>query len=387
MTENPQRELGPSEDEPFRLDLGRPGGLWHGVTLRLSQWYALLVLGRGMGPGLGAVSADLTSDNLRHAVPDIDPPAEMLDAVRDTVYDSNPSEILGRANRWSAALQSEVISGQLQVPARTVLTAYGMVSFKDGIRLSIIHYLEPTAIFRLRRRPRVAKINENEFPVVVRPAAFQAMSARTNLGASSSLSGNIWLKIKYRKSSKLGYLTANHAVKGAKRGGVFSPLTHRSPPPGVVTLRSKVMDSAVVRTDIDPGLDFRMVRPSPVIGYKPVRLITERGEINAHVIAHSGHRYGVIPVSRFPEEPRAQVVIFLNRFLKKGDSGCLVVDCEHEQRDGGRADPYAMYLGASNEIVGREGYCQLLEQARRHWDLEFCEPWEEHDERKPRIGQ
>src|SRR6185437_1165888 len=97
------------------------------------------------------------------------------------------------------------------------------------------HYLEPRAIFRLRRRPQATKINHNEIPVVVRPAAFKPMSAQTTSSSTSLLRGNIWLKTKYRNSSRLGYLTANHAVKGAKRGTIFTPTTHRSPPPGIVT--------------------------------------------------------------------------------------------------------------------------------------------------------
>jgi len=147
-----------------------------------------------------------------------------------------------------------------------------------------------------------------------------------------------------------------------------------------------MMDSAVVRTDLDPGLRFRAVRPAPIIGYKPVRLITERNEIVANVIEHTGQLLGTIPVSKAPEEPLTPVLVLLNRFLEEGDSGCLIVDCEHEQPDGGRATPYAMYLGALNLNIGRAGYGQLLEQTRLHWGLEFCEPWEDDDERKPRIG-
>jgi hypothetical protein len=387
MSENLEREPEPLRAGPFDSALSPPAGLRRRITLRFSQWYAVLLLGRGMGPGLGAVSVSLTNDNLRHAVPEVDPPAELLEAVRDTVYDSNPSEILGRANKWSAALQSGVVSGQLRVPPRTILTTYGLVSFKNGIRLSVIHYLEPAAVFRLRRRPPAARIDEREFPVVIRPAAFVPMSAQAELGDSTSLNSNIWLNIKYKKSSKLGYLTAGHAVKGVKRGTVVTPMTNRSPPPGIVTLRSGTMDSAVVRTDLDVGLKFKTAHPSSVIGYKPVRLITGRGEISADVVEHTGHPYqGKIPLSKGPGEPPDHIWIFLNRFLAPGDSGCLVVDCEHEQLDGGRANPYAMYLGAWNGIRGGEGYCQLLEQARRHWDLEFCEPWKDDDDRKPRVG-
>jgi hypothetical protein len=197
--------------------------------------------------------------------------------------------------------------------------------------------------------------------------------------------GNIWLRINHKKSTKLGYLTAGHAIKGAKRGDVVKPETYRFPPPGVLIHRSKVMDCAVVRTDLDLSLDFKMVRLSTVIGYKPVRLITGKGDVEAQVVEHDGHVQGVIRWGKGREEPRGSSVVILNRLLSKGHSGCLVVDCEPEQF-GMRAVPYAMYQGAWRGRTANLGCCQVLEQARQQWNLEFCEPWEDEDERKPRIG-
>jgi hypothetical protein len=379
------------------LGPGSSPGLWHRFVLRLSQWYAFLVLGRDMGPGLGAVSMDLTDEILRGSVPDEEPPTEMLDQARNTVYDSRPSEILGRANRWSAALESRVISGDLRVPARTVLTTYGLVSFRAGIRLSVIHYLEPRAIFGLRRRPVPARIAGDVFPVIIRPATFipnpgsrphwhaGSRATRSRIRDSLSLRGNIWLRIHHKKSAKLGYLTARHAIKEAKLGDVVKPQTYRFPPAGFMIHRSDVMDCAVVRTDFDPGLDFKKVYPSAVVGYKPVRLITGKDKIDAQVVEHVGHVQGVIWAGEGKKEPRASAVVFLNRHLRAGDSGCLVLDCEFEQH-GMRAVPYAMYQGVWPTYTSGLGCCQLLEQARRQWNLEFCEPLEDEDERKPRIG-
>lgn len=367
------------------LGPGPSPGLWYRLILRLSLWYAFLVLGRDMGPGLGAVYMDLTDQTLRGSVPDQEPSTGMLGQARNTVYDSNPSEILGRANRWSAALESRVISGDMRVPARTVLTTYGFVSFRAGIRLSVIHYLEPSAVFWLRRRPTPARIAGNFFPVIIRPAAFMPMATRSRPRDSLSLRGNIWLRIHHKKSTKLGYLTARHAIKGANLGDVVKPQTYRLPPPGVLIHRSKVMDCAVVRTDFDPGLDFKTVHPSPVLGYKPVRLITGKGDVEAHVVEHDGHVQGVIWRGSGRKEPRGSSVVILNRQLSKGHSGCLVVDCEFEQF-GMPAIPYAMYQGVWQGRTPGLGCCQLLEQARQQWNLEFCEPWEDEDERKPRIG-
>jgi hypothetical protein len=374
-----------SMSELFGIGSDRSPGFWYKFILRCSQWYAFMVQGRDMGPGLGVVSMELTNRNLRHAVPDGEPPAEMLDAVRGTIYDSNPSEILGRANRWSAALQSRVVAGELRIPARTVLTTYGLVSFRTGIRLSVIHYLEPTAVFGLRRPPVAARIDGNNFPVIIRPSAFVPMSTRKKLKHSPSRRGNIWLKVQHEKSVKLGYLTANHAVEEARLGAVVNPPTFRSPPEGVLTHRSEVIDCAVVRTDFDSQFDFRTVHVSTVIGYKPVRLVTDRGDIDAQVVECSGHIMGVIPSSEGREEPSGRVVVVFNRLLGKGDSGCLVVDCEIEKYDKPAA-PYAMYLGKFWGPIQGLGVGQLLEQARQHWDLEFCEPREDEDERKPSIG-
>lgn len=361
----------------------RPG-IWRRIFLRLSQWYTFLILGRDMGPSLGAVSIDLTDQILQGSVPDQEPPAEMLSLARNTVYDSHPSEILGRANMWSAALESRVISGDLVVPERTVLTTYGLVSFRAGIRLSVIHYLEPRAVFSLRRRPAPARIASDIFPVVIRPAVFIPMATRSRTRNSLSLRGNIWLKIQHKESKKLGYLTADHAVKEAELGDVARPNTRRSPPSGVLIHRSKVMDSAVIRTDFDLGLDFKTIHPSPVIGYKPVRLITGNGDVEARVVEHGGHYNGAMWLGGGQKEPRGCAVVMVNRLLSHGDSGCMVVDCEFEQYEM-PAVPYAMYQGEWSGPVRSLGCCQLLEQTRLQWDLEFCEPWEDEDERKPRI--
>lgn len=363
----------------------RSSGLWHRMVLRVSQWYSFLILGRNLGPGLGAVSIDLTDQNLRYSVPDDDPPVELLGAARDVVYDSNPSEILGRANRWSAALQARVISEDFMIPARTVLTTYGLVAFRTGIRLSVIHYLSPAAIFRVVRHPAVVRIGDDEFPVIIRPASFVPTANRARPRSSPpSKKGNIWLNSKQKKLAKLGYLTAYHAVKGAKIGSTVLPSTYRLPPSGVLTHRSKVMDSAVVRTDYDVGSKFRPVRVSSVIGYKPVRLITGDKEFDAQVVEHDGHIHGVIPRSKGRGEPTGHAIIVLNRELSRGHSGCLVVDCEFEGRDM-PAVPYAMYIGSWSGPIQGLGYCQLLDQVRQHWDLEFCEPWKDENERKPRI--
>ena len=364
-------------------DLGtKPNvGLWRSFVLRVSQWYTSLVLGRDMGPRLGAVNADLNDRILRGSVPDYEPSEEILGEAGNTVYDSNPSEILGRANRWSAALESRMVSGNLKAPARTVFTTYGLVSFRKGIRLCVIHYLEPSAIFRLRRRPPPISITGHVFPVVVRPASFTPMASRPRVWHSPSAPGNIWLKIRERKSTKLGYLTANHGVREAQIGDTVEPPTFRSPPSGALIRRSEVMDCVVIRTDFDISLDFKTVYPSSVIGYKPVRLIAGRREVDAQVVEHDGHIRGVMWRANGQEEPPGRSIVMLNRRLGRGHSGCLVVDCEFE-RFGGPAVPYAMYQGATQDL----GLCQLLEQARVHWNLEFCEPWEEQDERKPRIS-
>jgi hypothetical protein len=84
-------------------------------------------------------------------------------------------------------------------------------------------------------------------------------------------------------------------------------------------------------------------------------------------------------------EPPGHAIIVLNRELSRGHSGCMVLDCEFEQFDL-PAVPYAMYIGSWSGPIQGLGYCQLLDQARRHWNLEFCEPWEEENERKPRIS-
>jgi hypothetical protein len=361
-----------------------PPGMWRRLFLGMSQWYAFLVLGRDMGPSLGAVTMDLTDQILRGSVPDQEPPTEMLRLAQDTVYDSHPSEILGRANMWSAALESRVISGDLVVPDRTVLTTYGLVSFRAGIRLSVIHYLEPSAVFGLRRRPAAARIAGDIFPVVIRPAVFVPMATRSRVRNSFSLRGNIWLKIQHGKSKKLAYLTADHAIKEAELGDAVKPETHRSPPSGVLIHRSKVMDSAVVRTDFDPGLDFKTIHPSSVIGYKPVRLITGKGDVEALIVEHGGHYNGAMWRGSSQEEPRGCAIVMVNQLLGHGDSGCMVVDCEFEQYER-PAVPYAMYQGEWSGPIRGLGCCQLLEQVRLQWNLEFCEPWEDEDERKPRI--
>ena len=65
------------------------------------------------------------------------------------------------------------------------------------------------------------------------------------------------------------------------------------------------------------------------------------------------------------EDPLNGAFMFLNRSLKPGDSGCLVLDTEFDP-----PRPYLIYLGKANTGVRSQvGFGLFIEQANRVWNI------------------
>ena len=107
---------------------------------------------------------------------------------------------------------------------------------------------------------------------------------------------------------------------------------------------------------------FNPVRDYPV--FCPVQL-RYTFDYNAPCArAFAGSMRCRVSVSR-KAEPFSAVLLFMPKRLKKGDSGCLVMDLE-PTAFGGEPVPYLIYLGRANvKLAGDVGFGVLVEQARR----------------------
>lgn len=328
-------------------------------------WWAKMRLGRSLGPGLGLITERLRDLDLSAALPAQRPPAELIDgAARSLASDSGPTPELRTANVWAAALEAHLLRVRGSSPPRAVLTTYGFVRTDAGVRLAVIHYLRPWAAFAAVRQQPI-EIMGWSFPVIIRPWL------PTRHGSTSRFDGNCWVKFLDDAGRRQpGILTARHALKpkGAKPRKRVRADVSRPAPRGSLYYQSGVMDAAVVAVEEREWGKKVLARHSTVVGYKPVRLVTGHGSVDADIVAHSGFTGATIP-GLAGREPLNPVYMFLNKGLEHGDSGCLVLDLEFAPDRSSR--PYLIYLGVENlKLGGVQGYGLLIEQANRVWNLE-----------------
>ena len=107
---------------------------------------------------------------------------------------------------------------------------------------------------------------------------------------------------------------------------------------------------------------------SKVPGYKPIRLVTGHGTVNATIVEITGFVRGTFG-GQPGQEPLHPVQILFDKGFGPGDSGCLALDREIEPY--GAPPPYLIYQGVENLGSGGVlGYGALIEQANRLWDFE-----------------
>lgn len=360
----------PHRDEPEAGQDLSPTILAMAALAQAYRWWARLRHGVDLGPNLGAVTGPLTPEDVASACPDELPPVDLMnDEIRSQAFDAGPSAAHRRANVWSHVLRQAIQRQESLAPPGTIRTTYGFVWLNGRLRLSVIHYLRPLAAFRAAP-PRAIAIGHWTFPVVIRPWL------GVHHGDYAGRDGNCWVKFPKAQGMGFGILTAGHAVvpppgsTGSTQIGEKVCLDVGRPAPmGRLVLRSAIMDLAVV--EVEGGLlgDRQPERPSTVVGYKPVRLLTARGPVDAQIVEHQGFTRGIFTGGP-GQEPLTGAYVILNQGASPGDSGCLGLDREFAERN--FEPPYLLYLGITNIGLGpRSGYGILLDQPRKVWGLEF----------------
>lgn len=129
------------------------------------------------------------------------------------------------------------------------------------------------------------------------------------------------------------------------------------------------MDAALIDLSDDPRPDLIHAPHSRVPGYKPVRLCTGREPRDGSVIELFGFIRGEFTKNPEGGEPEMRAIMALNIAGRKGDSGCLVLDREFEDR--GTVAPYLMYLGFLQLADSRAGRGLFLDQVAYHWQVDF----------------
>ena len=327
------------------------------VGLLVALAYAIWARLRGVkfGTRLGAISERLHETELTQCIPSEQPDAQLLSKeARILADESGSSEDLRRANLWAGALEEFLRHNASVIPRGTVMTTYGFVKLDRRIQLSVIQYVRPIDAFRQTRQPPI-QVGDRSFPVVVRPWVAAQHSTPGEWGI-----GNCYVAFNNDSEPRLGVLTADHSVKpeDAQPGSDVTVSVNREPKSGVLRYRSKAMDAAVVEIGALPP-KTQTVRNARVVGYKPVRLVTPRGSVEADVVEITGF-VGATILGEPGREPGVAVKAVLNRALNHGDSGCLGLDLEFAQQPGDPL-PYLMYLGEMNlGHGGSSGYALLL---------------------------
>lgn len=333
------------------------------IAIAFVAWSRMGSRGAQAPRGTGFVSR-VPAGATEKAVPIERPTSEEAILQRDPEADTAHR---GNAETWKAALEAhENAPFSDSLSERSVLTTFGFIRTRDGLRLGTVYYMRPLHAFltviqqALGLARSESEIDGQRFPVVVRPwlPIPQGSSRRSTVGRS----GTCWIKC----NGRLAVLTAKHAMrpKRARRGRSVSLKVSQGPREGTLLHESTVMDAAAVEVQESSWKGAQAVQNSTVIGYKPVLLMAERGARDGHVVELSKK---TIFVSGPDDEPFAANVQLMDVILEPGDSGCLVLDAERQ--DDKR--PYLMYLGKIRVDHGSYGYGLLLEQPRRNWDLQF----------------
>ena len=310
----------------------------------------------------GVVSERLKTLDLEAAVPPGWPSATTTDAHGG--FGVKGSDTLARATAWGAAIAAADDTGR-DLLRWGVLTTYGFARVRGRVRLAVIRYLPPRMALKPRKTQPVM-VDGESFPIVLRPLVVRHHDGR---GADGSAAGTCWVTFAADDGPRRGILTANHAIKPAGRapGTSVSIAALRGEPPGKLHANSPVMDAAIV--DVTEANGSRPWPVSPVVGYKPVRLLGSDGPVDTDVVEFTGVIGGTVPGAP-GQEPIAPVVLVLGRRLHRGDSGCLVLDLEPVAW-GGEPAPYLIYRGLLGVRFGGLAPCALLiEQARRVWGFE-----------------
>ena len=194
---------------------------------------------------------------------------------------------------------------------RVVCTTYGFARVAGQVRLSVIHYVRPmqafTAHILFPPLPRPIELAGWSFPVVVRPWLHHEH------GGALRLDSNCWVKFRDGHDYSPGVLTARHAVRRTpKRSRTVVVNVSRRVPSGYLRRESVTMDAALIAVG-SAVWGKRVEFPhSRVVGYKPVRLVTDQGQVDADVVEHSGFNGGAF-LGAPGQDPLNGAFMFINR--------------------------------------------------------------------------
>ena len=338
------------------------------VAAVFGRW-ARVRFGWRLGPHLGFIRERLADIDLAEAFPRDAPAPELLgESLPGSPYDSALTVELRRANMWAAALGQEWRQRPVGGGPIPFLTTCGFVAFEQGVRLAVIQYFRLRDAFRIRS-PKPIDLNGHSFHVIVRPWLPSPQQGNGRAGA-----GTCWIEFPFAiRGRGRGILTAGRAVlpKGATTDAEVTLRVVRQEPRGRLKFASPRMDAAVIEVDPSQWGGTEQVDPSPVVGYKPVRLLAGSRSVEADVIEHSGFVGAMIP-GRLGDEPLTPVLLILNNHLSRGDSGCVGVDLEFEiHQHAPVTPPYLLYQGVYGGKSSVNGYGLMLEQTRIVWGLHF----------------
>ena len=186
--------------------------------------------------------------------------------------------------------------------------------------------------------------------------------------------GHCWVKT---SSGSFGVLTARHVIEpnDAMPGSEVAIVSERKEVRGNLLHASRILDAAVIEV---AGVDSSSVQSNrfgSTVGYKRVRFITGYTRVDdpqeADITGLFGFQDALYSRGNFGNEPLSPAIMFLNKSLDPGDSGCLIIDIESESY--GHTHPYLIYLGAANYGPDKEAYGLFIAQAANEWSLSTCQ--------------
>lgn len=259
---------------------------------------------------------------------------------------------------------------------RPFVTTVGLVRMRDlKIKLAVINYFLPRNLLRAWRSPdETVQVADEEFPVVER-LWMPAPVVSRGLGAfrprrSWVVDGHCWVTFG-QDPVRYGVVTSRHVIQPAdsELGADVYIETNRSTITGKLRESSIIMDAALVEVDEADVPRLKSTPATEFIGYKPVRLVTGSDYQPAAGIVTGlpGIFHNGVYARQPGKEPIMPAYMTFDASSRDGDSGCLVLDIESEER--GYTAPYMIYQGVINLGRGVEGYGLFLGQVVAQWSV------------------
>lgn len=350
---------------------------------RLIEAWGSSRLSQNLGPDMGRVGQVLSDDLIAKAIPSSEPSNQALGPNIHWAHDSGSAPAFSRANKWAAAIDARVTSDPTLIPEQAVMSTIGFVVRSNRLTLALIHYLRMLDFLFVRNRGPIT-IEGQSFPTIhrmwrpptQRTRRSKQDSERTEDTNSRFHDGNPWVVcVNDNGHPTLGMLVPEHCLpRGARKGdNVTITSMRRTTVQGQVREIRSDLDASIVDTGLPLPSRVEEVRVARIPGFKPVRYMCGDRTLDAMVVEIQCLSEGAIctdPNINLSTIPARAATFFLSASLSPGDSGCLVVDCEHIDvfPDG---IPYLMYIARQGRYHGSYGVCSMLEQCRVVMGINF----------------